>query len=323
MTQKMRPLYLKSSQDGSLDEAIEKAFSLLESCCICPRKCGVNRLKNEEGFCKTGLKPKVYSYMTHRGEEPVISGTRGSGTIFFSHCNMACVYCQNYEFSQKDVGQEVDPEKLAQFMLELQRFGCHNINLVTPTHIMPMILKSLRIAIDKGLNLPLVYNTGGYELPEIIKLLDGIVDIYLPDMRYADNKQADSYSHAPDYPKYNQESVKQMHEQVGIAEIDAKGILTRGLIIRHLVLPGDIAGTKKIMEFIAKNISKDTYISLMSQYQPCHKAPNIKGELSRRITYEEYEYAQAVMEELGLHNGWIQESGGLERFLGTNIKANL
>ena len=263
--------------------------------------------------------------MTHRGEEPAISGTQGSGTIFFSHCNMACSYCQNYEFSQKGEGREVDLQELAQFMLALQQLGCHNINLVTPTHVMPQILKSLRIAINKGLNLPLVYNTGGYELPRIIKLLDGIVDIYLPDMRYTDNNPATSYSSAPGYPKYNQESVKQMHNQVGIARMDAKGIITKGLIIRHLVLPNDIAGTKKIMEFISQNLSRDTYISLMSQYQPCYMAKDIEGgrKLSRRITYEEYEFAQAAMQKSGLHNGWIQESGGLERFLGTNIKPNL
>jgi putative pyruvate formate lyase activating enzyme len=281
--------------------------------------------------------------MSHRGEEPAISGTQGSGTIFFSYCNMACVYCQNYEFSQKGEGREADFQELAQFMLALQRLGCHNINLVTPTHVMPQILKSLRIAINKGLNLPLVYNTGGYELPQIIKLLDGIIDIYLPDMRYADNKQANSYSSAIDYPKYNQKSVKQMYEQVGPAKMDAKGIITKGLIIRHLVLPNDIAGTEKIMEFISQNLSRDTYISLMSQYQPCYLAdqsagflrsspigrPEARrgegslGELSRRITYEEYEFAQTTMQKSGLHNGWVQESRGLKRFLGTNIKPNV
>ncbi len=316
----MYPSYIESFQSGNLDKIIEKVFGLLNPCCICPRKCKVNRLKDEKGFCKTGLRPKVYSHMTHRGEEPAISGQQGSGTIFFSHCNMACVYCQNYEFSQEGRGREVDFETLAQFMLELQRLNCHNINLVTPTHVMPQILKSLQIAIKKGLKIPLVYNTGGYELPEVIELLNGIVDIYLPDMRYADEEQANKYSFAPDYPKYNQEAIKQMQNQVGIAKMDTKGIIKKGLIIRHLVLPDDIAGTKKIMEFIAQNLSKETYISLMSQYHPCYKACNIKGGLARRITYEEYESSQTALQAASLHNGWIQESGGLERFLGTNIK---
>ncbi|MDI6758921.1 MAG: radical SAM protein [Candidatus Omnitrophota bacterium] len=316
----MHPSYLKSFQNGSLDKIIEKTFKLLESCSICPRRCGVNRLKNEKGFCKTGLKPMVYSYMTHRGEEPAISGTQGSGTIFFSHCNMACVYCQNYEFSQEGKGREVGLKELARFMLELQRLNCHNINLVTSTHVMPQILGALKIAIEGGLKIPLVYNTGGYELPQIIKLLDGIIDIYLPDMRYADEEQANKYSHAPDYRKHNQESVKQMQSQVGVAKIDEEGIIKRGLIIRHLVLPYNIAGTEKIMEFIAQNLSKETYVSLMSQYHPCYKAAGIE-DLSRRITYEEYESAQTVLEKAGLYNGWIQESGGLKRFLGTNIKS--
>jgi putative pyruvate formate lyase activating enzyme len=206
-----------------LNKVIEKTFGLLESCCICPRKCKVNRLKGELGFCKTGLLPRVCSFMPHHGEEPPISGTKGSGTIFFSYCNMACVYCQNYEFSQIGQGREVDFEELAHFMLELQNLDCHNINLVTPTHVMPQILKALGIAIPKGLKIPLVYNTGGYELPEIIKHLSGIIDIYLPDMRYADSNMAIKYSSAPDYPRYNQESVKEMHRQVGVADIDKTG----------------------------------------------------------------------------------------------------
>jgi len=316
------PSYLNSCQNGKLQKIIEQGFKLLESCCICPRKCGVNRLKDEKGFCKTGLKPRICSCMPHHGEEPPISGTHGSGTIFFSYCNMACVYCQNYEFSQLGQGREVDSEELAKSMLELEKMGCHNINLVTPTHVMPQILKALELAINKGLKIPLVYNTGGYELAEIIKLLDGIVDIYLPDMRYADKVMALRYSNAKDYSEYNQKAVKEMQRQVGVAEIDAEGIIKRGLIIRHLVLPDNISGTDKIMKFISEEISKDTYISLMSQYCPYYKASQFK-EISRRITSQEYEEAKQLMNKHGLYNGWIQESYGSERFAGIHIKPSM
>ena len=313
------PAYLASFHNGNLNKVVAQTFRMLESCCICPRKCKVNRLKNELGFCKTGLKPKVCSFMPHHGEEPPISGKRGSGTIFFSYCNMACVYCQNYEFSQLDEGREVDFEELADFMLHLQEINCHNINLVTPTHVMPQILKALTIAIPKGLNLPLVYNTGGYELAQIIKLLEGIIDAYLPDMRYADPDMAAKYSSAPDYPRYNQESLKEMQRQVGVAKMDNEGIIKRGVIIRHLVLPNNIVGTERIMKFIAGELSTDSYISLMSQYFPCYKAVEFK-DIARRITYEEYQDAKMIMKKYGLFNGWTQESGGLERFAGTNIK---
>jgi len=318
----MYPRYLQAYKSGKLEEIIEELEKLLEACSLCPRKCGVNRLKDEKGFCRTGLKPKVCSYLPHYGEEPPISGKNGSGTIFFSYCNMACVYCQNYEFSQLGQGRELEFDELAQIMLKLQAMGCHNINLVTPTHVLPPILRALKIAIEKGLKIPLVYNTGGYELKEVIKLLEDIVDIYLPDMRYADNEMAIKYSSAPNYPKYNQEAVKQMHRQVGLAQINKKGIIEKGLIIRHLVLPNDISGTEKVMQFIAQELSPDTYISLMSQYTPYYKANQFK-EISRRITYEEYQKAQKIMEKYGLYNGWVQASGGLERFAGIHIKPNL
>ncbi|MDP3732768.1 MAG: radical SAM protein [Candidatus Omnitrophota bacterium] len=318
----MYPAYLDSYNNGNLNSIIDEAFKMLESCCICPRKCKVNRLNDERGFCRIGLKPRVCSFMPHQGEEPPISGTRGSGAIFFCGCNMACVYCQNYEFSQLDEGKEVEFEELADFMLQLQALGCHNINLVTPTHVMPQILKSLQLAIAKGLKIPIVYNTGGYELPEVIKLLEAIVDTYLPDMRYADNDMAVKYSSAPDYPKLNQAALKEMHRQVGVAKIDNEGIIRRGVIIRHLVLPYNISGTDKIMSFIKDELSKDTYISLMSQYFPCFKASQSE-EISRRITEQEYEDALATMEKYGLYNGWTQEGRGLERFAGTNIKPTL
>lgn len=318
----MQPSYLNLYKNGELDKRIEQAFKLLESCCICPRKCKVNRLKNEKGYCRTGLKPKVCSFMPHRGEEPPISGSRGSGTIFFSNCNMACIYCQNYEFSQLGQGREVEIEELAKFMLELQNIECHNINLVTPTHVIPQILKALKIAASQGLKIPIVYNTGGYELPQIIKLLDGIIDIYLPDIRYGDKDIARRLSDAPDYPEHNQTAVKEMHRQVGIARINEEGIIEKGIVIRHLVLPNNLSGTNVIMKFIAEKISKDTYISLMSQYLPYHKASQ-SNEASRRLKHEEYESAKETMKKYGLHNGWIQESYGSERFAGINIKPSL
>ena len=315
----MYPSYLESYHNGGLNKVIEKTFNMLESCCVCPRRCKVNRLKNEQGFCKTGLRPKVCSFMPHHGEEPPISGKRGSGTVFFSCCNMACAYCQNYEFSQLGEGREVDFAELADFMMQLQDIGCHNINLVTPTHVMPQILKSLHIAISRGLKIPIVYNTGGYELPDIIKLLAGIVDIYLPDMRYGDSDMAMRYSAAVDYPQYNQAAVKQMHMQVGVAKMSSDGIIEQGVIIRHLILPNNISGTEAIMRFIARELSQDTYISLMSQYFPCYHANHFK-EIARRIKFEEYKEAKQIMARYGLENGWIQESHGLERFAGINIK---
>jgi putative pyruvate formate lyase activating enzyme len=314
--------YLSAYARGALQQKVEQAYQLLASCNICPRQCKVNRLKDNLGFCKTGLQPKVYSFLPHHGEEPPISGSRGSGTIFFSYCNMHCLYCQNYAFSQLGEGRQVGPEELAEFMLYLQEAGCHNINLVTPTHVLPQILKALSFAIPRGLTVPLVYNTGGYEESRMIKMLDGIVDIYLADMRYADNAMGLEYSAAPDYPRYNQESVKQMHAQVGVAQGDNQGIIMRGLIIRHLVLPNNISGTQEIMRFIAAELSPDTYVSLMSQYFPCYRAVGIK-EIARRITKEEYEAAEEMMHSYGLYQGWVQDAGGLERFAGTNIKPAL
>ena len=316
----MYPSYLEAYNNGKLDTIIDTAFKLLESCSICPRQCKINRLKDQAGFCKSGLKAKVYSFLAHQGEEPPISGRHGSGTIFFSYCNMACVYCQNYEFSQSGKeAREVNSRELAAIMLELQGAGCHNINFVSPTHVMPQILAGLKEAIKFGLKIPLVYNTGGYESTEIIKLLDGIVDIYLPDMRYADSQSASKYSFAKDYPRYNQEALKEMHRQVGVADIDKNGIIKKGLIVRHLVLPENISGSEKIMKFIAEELSRDTYISLMSQYFPYYKACEFV-ELNRRISQEEYEAAQKAMQKYGLSCGWVQESHGLDSYAGINIK---
>jgi len=316
------PIYLNSLHNSNLDKKIEEAYNLLKECQICPRKCRVNRLNNEKGFCRVGLEPVVCSYMPHHGEEPPISGTKGSGAIFFSYCNLKCVYCQNYQFSQEEEGQETSPEELSGFMLNLQKLGCHNINLVTPTHCMPQILKALKTAAEKGLNIPLVYNTSGYELPEVIKLLDGIVDIYLTDMRYADNKNSIKYSQASDYPSYNQKAVKEMYRQVGEAQFNSNGVMKKGLVIRHLVLPQDICGSDKIMRFISEEVSKKVFISLMSQYQPYYQAYKYK-EISRRINENEYQRAIDCLNKYGLENGWIQDSQGLERFAGVNIKRNI
>jgi len=261
----------------------------------------------------------VYSFMCHHGEEPPVSGERGSGTIFFTHCNMGCIYCQNYEFSQLGKGKKYGFEELAEVMLKLQEQGCHNINLVTPTHVLPQILKSLVIAIKKGLKIPLVYNTSGYELKGIIELLDGIIDIYLSDGRYGIESSALEFSHAPEYVKFNREALLEMHRQAGVAEFDENGIIKKGLIIRHLVLPNQASGTKEIMKFISEELSDETYISLMSQYLPYYKASK-EQRINRRISHEEYEEAKKIMEDYRLFNGWIQESYGQERFAGVHIK---
>jgi putative pyruvate formate lyase activating enzyme len=313
------PGYLNAYKSGELKKITDRLFLSLESCQICPRRCRVNRLDNQKGFCKTGLLPGVFSFMAHHGEEPPISGNSGSGTIFFSHCNLGCVYCQNYEFSQLGQGREYSFSQLAQVMLELQSQGCHNLNLVTPTHVLPQILKSLELAIAGGLKIPLVYNTGGYELAEVIKSLAGIVDIYLADSRYGDSRVAERLSKAEAYVKYNQEALIEMHRQVGVAEFSDEGLIKKGLIIRHLVLPNRISGTEIIMKFIAGKLSRDSYISLMSQYLPYHLACGYP-EINRRLKKEEYTEAKEILERYHLLNGWIQESYGEERFAGVNIR---
>lgn len=318
----MKPGYLKSYQEGSLQEKAEKLYQALSSCAICPRNCRINRLEDKPGFCKTGRLPRVCSYFSHHGEEPAISGENGSGTIFFAHCNLRCAYCQNYEFSQLGKGREVSEEELASYMLTLQKEGCHNINFVTPTHVIPQILKALILAVRGGLNIPLAYNSSGYDSLETLKLLEGIFDIYLPDARYAESEISLKYSFARDYPQVNQAALKEMHRQAGIAQLNSDEIIESGLIIRHLVLPNDLSGTGKIMRFIAEELSRDTYISLMSQYFPCYKAEDYL-EISRRITQEEYRKAMDIMYSWGLHNGWVQDEHGLDRFAGVNIKGNV
>ncbi|PIQ89558.1 MAG: radical SAM protein [Candidatus Omnitrophica bacterium CG11_big_fil_rev_8_21_14_0_20_42_13] len=316
------PSYRNLYKTGELEKRAAKAMKIMESCSLCPKKCSVKRLENEKGACKTGKKSVVSSYFLHQGEEPPISGTRGSGTIFFTHCNLSCLYCQNYKLSQQGEGREVEDSELAEFMLELQKAGAHNINLVSPTHVLANILNALVIAAGDGLKIPIVYNTSGYELPQALKLLDGVVDIYLADMRYGEDDTAAAYSNARQYVFFNQSAVKEMLRQTKEAIINRDGIIERGLIIRHLVLPNKIAETEKILSFIKNELSAQCHISLMSQYFPSYRAGEFP-ELNRRITREEYQKAKDVMVKLGLSRGWIQEAGGLERFAGLNIKPNV
>lgn len=290
-----------------LNQRIEAAYDLLASCRVCPRECGVNRLKDDKlGFCRSGLHPVISSVSPHHGEEPPLSGTRGSGTIFFTNCSLRCVYCQNYPISQLGNGAERTPGELACQMTWLQEQGCHNVNLVTPTHVVPQFLKALGLARERGFDLPIVYNSSGYDPVGTLKLLDGIVDIYLPDMRYGDNTAAMEYSAAPHYVEVNQAAVREMYRQVGNLVMDEKGVAQRGLIIRHLVLPDGLSGTGAVMKFLAKEISKDVYISLMSQYFPAYQAGGHQ-QIARRITEEEYDDAYESKMQNGLMNGWVQE----------------
>ncbi|MDI6739451.1 MAG: radical SAM protein [Candidatus Edwardsbacteria bacterium] len=290
----------------------QEARRLLASCRLCPRKCGANRLKGEPGYCRGGLLPKVASFNAHHGEEPPISGTRGSGTIFFAGCNLRCAYCQNWPISQQGQGREVDFLEMAGMMLSLQERGCHNINFVTPSHVVAQILIALEIATGRGLAIPLVYNTSGYDSPEALSLLDGVIDIYLPDIRYEDGAASLACSDAADYPAVNRASLKEMWRQTGPLQLDGDGVAQRGMLVRHLVLPNGLSQTREALAFLAKIISPEVYLSLMSQYFPAHRA-NAIPELARHITTEEYWQALDWLEEFGLENGWRQElddSGG-------------
>jgi putative pyruvate formate lyase activating enzyme len=299
----MYPSYLNLGKK-ELKKRIERLFKILESCEICPRKCHVNRLKGEKGYCQLGYLPMVSAYHPHFGEETPLVGKYGSGTIFMTSCNLSCVYCQNYEISQLRIGEEVSFERLAEMMIELQNLGCHNINLVTPTPQVPAILKSLEIAIEKGLKIPLVYNTSSYDSLEVLKLLDGIIDIYLPDARYSDDKVALKYSNTPNYFEIMKAAIKEMHRQVGDLVVNEEGIAVRGLIIRHLVLPNELAGSEKIFEFISKEISKNTFLNIMDQYWPAYKAYQYP-ELSRRITKEEFEEVINLAKKFGLKRIYV------------------
>ncbi len=285
-------------------EIVDSLYDILSSCILCGHKCKVNRLKGQVGVCNA-KKLKISSYGPHFGEEKPISGINGSGTIFFSYCNLHCVFCQNYEISQLAEGEEITEEDLANIMLSLQKKHLHNINFVSPTHFLPQIIKSLYIASQNGLCIPLVYNTGGYDNPEVIKMLAGIIDIYMPDMKYSDNFFAQKYSSAKNYWEVNKEVVKEMYRQVGPLKIK-DGIAYEGLLIRHLVLPNNIAGSKKIIDFIADELDKDVYLNIMAQYRPCYRAKFIP-ELSRRITYHEYIEVVRYAQFKGLKNLDIQQ----------------
>ncbi len=282
-----------------LDERAEEAREHLARCDLCGWECGVDRLEGKLGVCKTGETAFISSFGPHHGEEAPLRGWGGSGTIFFAGCNLRCQYCQNYEISQLYQGYAVTPDQLAGIMLQLQAMGCHNINLVSPSHVVVPILQSLAIARRKGLNLPIVYNTGGYDSLATLRLLDGIIDIYMPDMKYSNATLARKYSRIPHYPDINQTAVKEMHRQVGDLVLDRRGIAQRGLLIRHLVLPNEIAGSEKILQFIAQEISTNTYLNIMDQYRPLYHARQYP-ELSRRITSQEYQKVIAIAKSLGL-----------------------
>jgi putative pyruvate formate lyase activating enzyme len=295
----MQPLYLKTYKESKLKEKIRILKEMLSSCTLCPRRCKVDRLKGQRGFCCAGKETIVSSVFPHFGEEACLVGRFGSGTIFFSHCNLRCVFCQNYEISHLEEGEPTTAEELADYMLKLQSLGCHNINLVTPTHFVPQILESLEIAIRKGLYLPLVYNCGGYESVEVIEILEGIIDIYMPDVKFSSEIASEKFCHAKDYFKNLKKVLKIMHKQVGDLKIEDR-IAQRGLLVRHLVMPNDLAGTKEIMEFIAKEISVDTYINIMAQYRPCGEAYRFP-EINRKITYDEYQKAKEIARSFGLY----------------------
>ncbi len=288
-------------------------WELLEKCVLCPRRCGVNRLAGEKGFCAlAGEHVPIASYCVHRGEEPAISGHNGSGTIFFGHCNLGCIYCQNQSISDNSIPMDKNMASVAELsgiMLSLQQAGCHNINLVTPTHVLPYIVSALKIAFERGLSIPVVYNCGGYERAGIIKMLDGLVDIYLPDFKYMDSGLASLCSHAPDYPETAAAAFKEMYRQTGPDLILKNGteIARRGLIVRHLVLPGNVENSIMVLEWMAKELSNKVHLSLMSQYYPAQERGKLPPQLNRTLLHSEYETVAAKAVELGFENGWFQE----------------
>ena len=294
------PAYLKLLAGGELARRVGQACRRLRDCDLCARYCRVDRHVTTAGaVCRTGERAVVASYGAHHGEEDCLRGRRGSGTIFFSWCNLRCVYCQNWDISQKGAGREVEPAEIADMMLELQRQGCHNINLVTPSHVVAQVLAAVHEAARRGLRLPIVYNTGGYDSPEALALLDGVVDIYMPDLKYGDSELARRYSKVRDYVEANRAAVREMHRQVGDLVLDEHGIARRGLLVRHLVLPGGIAGTERVLAFLAERISRDTYVNLMDQYRPCYRADEYP-EIARPLTRREYSEALAAAQRLGL-----------------------
>jgi len=296
------PAYQILENKGQLTQRVEEAQAIFEECRLCPRECGVNREAGEKGFCRATSRLMVYSAHPHFGEEVSLVGKNGSGTIFFSNCNLRCVFCQNWPIAHEGRGKEIGDEDLADIMLYIQKIGCHNVNLVTPTHVMPNILNATRIAQKKGLRIPLVYNTSGYESDEILKILNGIVDIYLPDMKFMDAEEAEIYmAGASDYPEMGKNALLEMHRQVGLHTTDENGIAVRGVMIRHLVMPNRVAGTKKFVRWVAANLPKSTYVNIMHQYHVDYKAYEYP-KIQRSITAEEYIEAISWAEQYGLTN---------------------
>lgn len=298
------PSYIELYNKGILRERVAQAKKILKFCELCPHHCKVDRTVDEHGFCRSGAKPLISSYNPHFGEEPVLVGSGGSGTIFLTNCTMRCIYCQNYPISQLGNGREYTNHSLARIYLRLQSMGCENVNFVTPTHFVPMILEALEIAIPEGFRLPVVYNTSGYEIVETLQMLEGIVDVYLPDIKYASNEMAKKYSGVENYVEHNRASLVEMFGQVGLLECDERGVAQKGLIVRHLVLPDEISGSEDCLQFLAAEISPDIHLAFMSQYFPAYKAPETPP-LNRRVDRRRYEELTRMVEDLGF-NGWIQ-----------------
>ncbi len=295
------PAYLRLHRTGELQRRVEEAIRSLEHCLMCPRLCGVNRLADKTAACKTGRYARVASYFPHFGEEDCLRGWKGSGTIFFSLCNLRCVFCQNFDISQDGDGSITRPEQLARMMLILQAQGCHNINFVTPEHVVPQILEGLVIAADNGLRLPIVYNTSAYDSMESLRLLDGVVDIYMPDFKFWDSALSLRYLKAKDYPEAACQVIREMHRQVGVLKFDENGLAKRGVLVRHLVMPGQIAGSAEIIRFLAEEVAPETYLNVMAQYHPAGKVSEEKyPEINRRITSTEYLEAVRLAKQAGL-----------------------
>jgi putative pyruvate formate lyase activating enzyme len=295
------PAYLRLFESGELRQRLESALGELESCRLCPRDCGVDRLNNKVGVCKTGRYAMVSSYFAHLGEEDCLRGTRGSGTIFFSWCNLRCVFCQNYDVSWLGEGRATPPGELAEMMLQLQEAGCHNINLVTPEHVVPQILEALLLAIERGLRLPLVYNTGAYDSLASIQLMEGVIDIYMPDFKLWNAEMAHRYLKAPNYPEAARRAIFEMHRQVGPLVFDENGLALRGVLVRHLVMPDFLEETRQILRWIAQQLGPDTYLNLMDQYGPAGKVSDTDyAEINRRITSKEYRLALEGARAVGL-----------------------
>ena len=309
--------YIALYESGELKNRAAELNRRLHTCDICPRACQVNRVESNQGFCRSGRLISISSYCAHHGEEPVLSGIKGSGTIFFRHCNLKCIYCQNHQISQPDEPSTyyVDSKGLARMMLSLQDdLHCHNINLVSPSHYVPQIVEAIHDAVPMGLQVPIIYNTNGYDAVDTLKMLDGIIDIYLPDIKYASNRLAAKFSQGKSYVRYNRLAIQEMFRQVGNLATDADGMAQKGLIVRHLILPNNIAGSTDCLKWLATTVSRDTTISVMAQYYPCYLAER-EPLLSRKITSKEYHEVTALLEKLNLENGWFQEMDSSEFYL--------